>query len=241
MTDLRPGNQPHPFGPDELDGVSGVKPDELMAEMRLARDLEVVAARGSVRPSADFTDRVMAAVALEPAAAPVRAAGTALRHGAFVAFVASLRDAWRVTVSPSFPMAMRAQAMALVLVVAGLAAGSGALTAGALGLLDGDRATPTPPVETPAPSIGPTPEPTIAPQSPEPSPSDSPSPSIENASGEPSESPEPSESADDHASGGSSPKPSPTRTPSPTETPSDDSDHSEEPRTPKPSETPHSD
>ena len=103
-------------------GVSGVPPDELMADVRLARDLESVAARGSVRPSADFADRVMAAVALEPAAAPVRAAGSALRRGAFVAFIASLRDAWRVTVSPSFPMAMRAQAMALVLVVAGIAA-----------------------------------------------------------------------------------------------------------------------
>ncbi len=251
MTDRRPGNHTQPFGPDELAGVSGVQPDELMAELRLARDLEVVAARGSVRPSAEFTDRVMAAVAREPAAAPVRAAGTALRRGAFVAFVASLRDAWRVTVSPSFPMAMRAQAMALVLVVAGLAAGSGAVTAGALGLLDGDRATPTPPVETPTPSTeptpDPTPDPTMTPQSPEPSGSDSPSPSMEDESGEPSGSAEPSESAEDHTFVAPTQKasptrtPSPTRAPSPTETPSDDSGHSGEPSTPVPSKTPDSD
>lgn len=255
MTNRRPGNHTQPFGPDELAGVSGVQPDELMAELRLARDLEVVAARGSVRPSAEFTDRVMAAVAREPAAAPVRAAGTALRRGAFVAFVASLRDAWRVTVSPSFPMAMRAQAMALVLVVAGLAAGSGAVTAGALGLLDGDRATPTPPVETPTPSTeptpvptpDPTPDPTMTPQSPEPSGSDSPSPSMEDESGEPSGSAEPSESAEDHTFVAPTQKaspirtPSPTRAPSPTETPSDDSGHSGEPSTPVPSKTPDSD
>ena len=240
MTDRRPGNQPQPFGPDELDGVSGVQPDELMAELRLARDLESVAARGSVRPSADFTERVMAAVAREPVAAPVRAAGTALRRGAFVAFVASLRDAWRVTVSPSFPMAMRAQAMALVLVVAGVAAGSGAVTAGALGLLDGDRATPTPPVETPSPSIEATPEPSMTPQSPEPSGSDSPSPSLDDESSEPSGSAEPTETADDHTFVTPTQKVSPTRTPSPTQSPSDDSGHSEEPSTPKPSETPDS-
>ena len=252
MTDRRPGNQPQPFGPDELAGVSGVQPDELMAEMRLARELEVVAARASVRPSAAFTDRVMAAVAREPVPAPVRAAGTALRRGALVAFVASLRDAWRVTVSPSFPMAMRAQAMALVLVVAGLAAGSGAVTAGALGLFDGDRATPTPPVETPSPSIEATPEPSMTPdptmtpqmtpQSPEPSGSDSPSPSMEDESGEPSGSPEPTETAEpsDDASATPTRNPSPTRTPSPTRSPSDDSGHSEEPSTPKPSETPDS-
>ncbi len=254
MTDDRPGTQPRPFGPDELDGVSALRPDELIAETRLARDLEGVAARGSVRPSADFSDRVMAAVAREPAAAPVRAAGTALRHGAFVAFLASIRDAWRVTVSPAFPMAMRAQAMALVLVVAGVAAGSGAVTAGALGLLDGDRSTPTPPVEAPTPMIEPTLLPTMTSQSPEPSDSVSPSPSMEDESGEPSGSPEPSQSPDTetgHPSddgGGSSggttapssttKTPSPTRTPSPTASPSDDSDRSDAPETPQPSKTP---
>ncbi|MHB8892419.1 MAG: hypothetical protein ACYC65_10300 [Candidatus Limnocylindrales bacterium] len=258
MTHHRPGGQPRPFGPDELSGVSGVQPDELVAETRLARSLEGVAARGSVRPSADFTDRVMAAVAMEPAPAPVRVAGVALRHGAIGAFLLSLRDAWRVTVSPAFPMAMRAQAMAMVLLVAGFVAGGGAITAGALGLLDGDRSSPTPPVETPSPSTEATPEPTTVPsESPEPSDSVSPSPSTESA--EPSGSPEPSESAEDGGAATDAPAetgddqsgtisptktpastqtPAATRTPAPTETPSDDNEHSDAPETPKPSQTP---
>ncbi len=40
---------PRPFGPDELDGVAGLTPDELAAETRLARDLEGIAARDGMR------------------------------------------------------------------------------------------------------------------------------------------------------------------------------------------------
>jgi hypothetical protein len=197
MTESRPGGQPRPFGADELDGVSGLRPDELAADTRLARELEASAARVSVRPSPDFTDRVMAAVAKEPAAAPVRAARIALRHGAFWAFLASVRDAWRVTVSPAFPMAMRAQAMAMVLVVVGLTAGTSVVAAGAFGLLEGDRPTPPPSqtLETPVPTALPTATPTDGTASPEPS--DTPEPS-DSAEPSPSslESAEPSDAAD---------------------------------------------
>jgi len=266
MTENRPGGQPRPFGADELDGVSGLRPDELAAETRLARELEGAAARVSVRPSPDFTDRVMAAVALEPAAAPVVAARVALRHGALGAFLFSIRDAWRVTLSPAFPLAMRAQAMAMVLLVAGLAAGTGVVAAGAFGLLDGDRSSPS--VETREPSVpvtkAPTEEPTESPESMEPSASPAPSPSFEDESAEPTESAEPMESAEPTGSPkptrtvrpvattsptkkpSASPTPPPTSMPSPTETPSDDNEHSARPetpnpsRTPRPSETPHS-
>lgn len=260
MTDHRPGGQPRPFGSEELEGVAGIRPDELAAESRLARELEGVAARGTARPSPDFADRVMAAVAKEPVAAPARAAGVAIRHGAVGAFLASLRDAWRVTISPSFPMAMRAQAMAMVLLVAGLAAGSGVVTAGALGLLDA-RPNPSPSVEAPSPSFE-SPElssdPADASESLEPSESPEPSTSIEVESEEPSDSAEPAETAeptdtpDDHGgssggggsssgSGGASRTPSPTATPeatpSPTETDESGPGGGEDSATPSPSGT----
>ena len=41
-----------PFGPGELDGVDDVRPDELAAEARIARDLEAIAGRDAARPSA---------------------------------------------------------------------------------------------------------------------------------------------------------------------------------------------
>ena len=53
MTADRPNGRPHHFSPDELDGVAEIRPDELVAEARLARDLEGVAARGGVL-SLDF-------------------------------------------------------------------------------------------------------------------------------------------------------------------------------------------
>ena len=244
MTENRPGTQPRPFGADELDGVSGLEPDELAVETRLARELEGTAARVSVRPSPEFTDRVMAAVATEPAAAPVLAARVALRHGALGAFLASIRDAWRVTLSPSFPMAMRAQALAMVLLVAGFAAGTGAATAGALGVFDGDR--PSPSIETAEPSVpvtqaptaAPTAEPTESPESMEPSTSPEPSPSIEDETPEPTRSEEPDETASPTRKPSATRTPSPTSTPAPTETPSDDDEHSDAPETPRPSRTP---
>jgi hypothetical protein len=252
MTENRPGGQPRPFGADELDGVSGLRPDELAAETRLARELEGAAARVSVLPSPDFTDRVMAAVALEPAAAPVLAARVALRRGAFGAFLASIRDAWRVTVSPAFPMAMRAQALAMVLLVAGLAAGTGVVTAGAFGLFDADR--PSPSIETPEPSVQTaepqTAEPTEGPASMEPSASPEPSPSLEDESAEPTESEEPTGSEEPTRTDkpnattsptkkpSASPIPPPTSMPSPTGTPSHTADPSASPETPKPSRTP---
>ena len=50
MTGPRPGERAAPFAPDELDGASGMRPDELAAEARLARELEGVASRAAVPP-----------------------------------------------------------------------------------------------------------------------------------------------------------------------------------------------
>lgn len=190
MSERRPGGPPRPFTPAELDGAPGIPPDELAGGTRIARELEAVAARTPVVRSSGFADRVMDAIAAEPSPVPVRMAGRALRRGAVGALLGSLRDAWRVSIHPGFPMAARAQAMALVLVVAGLAAGSGMATVGALGLLDGSHQAPRPAVEPPSPPVtAPTPPVSVSP-APR---TDTPVTPEPVATPEPSETPEPSD------------------------------------------------
>ncbi len=166
MTAKRPNQRPRPFGPDELDGVPGIRPEELAAETRLARDIEAVAARGGVAPSTGFADRVMGAIATEPVPAPMIAAGSALRHRQVGGFLLSLRDSFRVAFGGGFPVAVRAQAFALVLLVAAVAGGSGVAGAGALGAFD-DHSSPSPAPTQP----GPTPAPESATPEPSPTPS----------------------------------------------------------------------
>lgn len=255
MTAPDPRTHPAPFSATELDGSSGVAPEDLAGASRVARDLELLAGRTPTVTSPDFTDRVMGAIAMEPAPAPARVATRALRRGAIGALVLSLRDAWRVSFGSGFPMAARAQAFALVMVFAVLATGSGMATAGALGLLGDANQRPVPSGE-PSPEPGrPSPEPTADPSrspdgSTEPSPSPDASSSADpSASAGESEDPEASErpdGTDDGGGGGGgdreTPRPTETpddddddHTPSPTETPDDTPEPS---RTPRPSDTP---
>ena len=249
MTEQRPGGQPRPFTPAELDGASGLHADEVASDTPVARELERLAAGTTMAPSPGFADRVMQAVAAEPAPSPARLAGLALRRRSLGAFLLSLRDAWRVTTSAGFPVAARAQAMALVLVVAALATGSGMVTAGALGLLD-DHSSPSPSIEQPAEFAEPsadasdTAEPSED-ASTSPDVSADPSESAGDESAEPDASTEPHETSSDNggSSSGATPKPNPTPSPSS----SDHEDHTESPsstpsQTPRPSEpsdTPH--
>ena len=165
---------PRAFGPGELDGAEGLQGDDLAAETRVARDLEAMTIRAAALPSPDFADRVMLAIDLEPVPAPAHAAGVALRRGAFGAFLAAFSDAWRVATRSGFPTAVRAQALALVLVVGALAAGTGVAAAGAVGLIRDDQrlpppapslAAPTPVVPSPSPTMA---TPSVEPPSPEP-------------------------------------------------------------------------
>ncbi len=200
---------PRAFGPDELEGAEGVQPDDLVAETRVARDLEALAGAATVSTagmSADFIDRVMASVDAEPVPAPARVAGLALRRGAFGAFLASFGDAWRVATRSGFPAAVRAQAFALVLVVAAFAAGSGVVAAGAVGLIRGDQGgpSPAPSLEAPSPVVAPTPSvspavespSTEAPASPEPTPTD------ESPTAKPGKTGQPTATPDDNGGGG---------------------------------------
>lgn len=152
--------RPVPFSPSELEGADDLLRDGDPVDIGLARELESLAATSSARPSPGFADRVMAAVADEPAPAPVRAAGSAIRHHAGRALLASIRDAFRVVLGHGFPIVLRAQALALVLLVVALTAGSGMATAGAVGWLRDERILPRPQLSTPSPIVS------VAPQRP---------------------------------------------------------------------------
>jgi hypothetical protein len=226
------------FDPAEIRGGSaGASEDELAIALRVARDLEAVAASAdAVHPGAGFGASVMSAVAREPAPhgagllAPLRA------HPGVAGLVESVRDAWALVLSGGRPFPARATALAYVLAIAVLGAsltGAAAFgTAGALGLLG-----PRPSTVEPAPSPSESPEPSA---SPEPSPSTSDEPSSE-----PSESPgatesaEPSETETTSAAGGggSAATPRPTAAPRATETlsPTSSDDHGGSSDSPHPS------
>ena len=231
------GPLPGRFSPDELSGLEDrtPTPGELADAVAAARELERLAIDAPIVGAA-FTDRVMAAIAREPAHRPAAAFLVALGHGRIAAALSALRDSWGVATGSGRPFALRAQAFALVLSVALLiAALSGTVAVGALALLaPPSPAEPTPalvsPEATPSPE---SPEPTPSP-SPEPSPSPSPSP---DASGSPEGSAEvsaePSQTVKP-ATPGPTPTPRPTGTPAPTGTPEASDDHGGDEKTPEP-------
>lgn len=196
--------------PGEPEMPSAERADALVA----ARELERVTAEG-ICPTDGFEDRVMAAIASEPAPRLVMRPGSAVRGGVAGAFLIAVRDAWGVATGAGRPVAVRAQAMAFVLLVV-VAAGTltSAAAVGVGGLLNGDRDS--------APTVEP--ETTLAPTPVGPT-----QPAVESTDGEsaePSETPEASESAE------------PSETPEATETSeSADEPGSATPRSTKPRST----
>jgi hypothetical protein len=149
------------FDPSELrEEDSATDGDTPTAEVLVvARDLEAFARSETVTPSVDFEDRVMAAITAEP---PPRA----LASGGLPGLVAVVRDAWRLTWSGGRPLAVRAQALAFVLLAAVALGSLGTLAAVGIGRLLFPETPPivTPaPLPTPSPSIGPSADPTISP------------------------------------------------------------------------------
>jgi hypothetical protein len=197
---------PRPFGPGELDGAEGATADDVVAESRIARDLEGLASHGAAPVPAGFIDAVMAKVEAEPGPAPARAARVALRRGAIGAFLASFSDALRVIGRPGFPALVRAQALALVIVVGAFAAGTGVAAAGVVSLIrdDGGRPSPAPTFEAPtrlAPSPSPTmPSPSV--ETPSPDQSAEPTATDDPPTDEPTGTRRPT-ATDDHGGGGS--------------------------------------
>ena len=242
------GDRERRFRPEEVAGseVGSDVPStaELAATLGAARELEWLAAVDDVRPSADFADRVMSAVVTEPLPAPVAAAGAALGAGRLGALVAAFRDMWRVAFGGGRPYAVRAQALAIVLIViVGAGSVTGLAAVGAWNVLSPERS----PEVSPAVSPGPLPSPTESGPA-EPTESPPPSESAEpTESAEPSGTPEPSETPEASSPAPTSPQATarPTATPTPRPTPEPTSSETPEPSktpeptdTPKPSETP---
>ena len=177
MSDLR-----RRFDPSELDLVLDHESAELLAT---ARDLEAYAATGLAAPSVGFEDRVMAAIADEPMPRPT---GRGL--------LATVRDAWAIAFRPGRPLAVRAEAFAMLLALAVAVGSIGSVAVIGASRLLGDDGRPPPTLPSPSPV---------------PSPSDAPSPS---PSPSPSVSPSPSPSVTPRAT----PRPSPTETDEPSGT-----------------------
>ena len=190
------------FDPAEL-RTSGAPGDsqpsdvELAQALGIARDLEALAASDVVGPTDGFEDRVMAAIALEPAPRLVIPASDR-RRGGIAGFIAALGTAWGVATGGGRPLAVRAQALGFVVLVV---VAAGALTAVTAVTVGGWLQAPTPvPSVPPAPTVAPTVAPTPSLVAPSASPIPSPTAS---ASPEPTESLEPDETpgpngTDDH-------------------------------------------
>lgn len=164
------------FHPSELDVELGPESAELLAT---ARDLESYAANGLAAPTVGFEDRVMAAIAEEPMP---RRAGRG--------FIGAVRDAWAIAFGPGRPIALRAQALAMLFALAVAVGSVGSVAVvGAARLLDEQGpvppTVPSPsPSPIPSPSVSPSPSPSISPvPTPTPSPSGSP---VETETAEPS-------------------------------------------------------
>lgn len=215
------------FDPSELHEADGAPIDdaEAAAMLGVARELETFASADTVAPTSGFEDRVMAAIATEAPPRPVATGG--VLAGLLVAF----RDAWRITWSGDRPLVVRAQALALVLLVFVAFGSAGTLAAvGVSRLLDDSSAPPTT-----EPSTGPSNDQASPDRPASETPSISPAPSMSPESSErvePSGSIEPSETPDGTDDGAGSPEP--TRTPRPTAKPTHTAEASE---TPEPTET----
>ena len=201
-----------------MSGERTVHPaDEERIAAGMARELESMTMTSAIQPSEGFADRVMLAIADEPLPQPVRAFGLALLGGHLRSAAAALGDAWRTVSSGLAPVAVRAQALALVLVVlVGSLTVAGGAAVGALGLLGPTTPIPSPSGPPPSvrqPSPSPSPDPSLLP-----SPEDGAGPSPEaSPSDDPSETPEATETSDSHETPDSTDGPQ-TSTPEPAET-----------------------
>lgn len=232
---------PGTFRPEEIGGADPpIRDGELAEAYGVARALEQAMPSDPIRSSSGFANRVMAAVAVEPAPQAAGFLAGFLAHPGLASLAASVRVAWSTAAGASGrPFGVRAAALAyvfVVLIAAVSVTGAAALgTAGAFGLLPDDGSpVPTEVVASPSPDqterVGPSgsPEPS---ESAEPSASSGPDGSRPStrlsaspspvSSVESSQSPSPSSSDDSGGSGSGSPtdSPSPSDSPKPSETP----------------------
>jgi len=177
-----------PFRPDELSGIDGpADPADLAAALGTGRLIERTVGADGVQPTPGFSDRVMAAIASEPAPTRNR---LAMLAGAF-------RLTWQTVLSANRPPMVRARALAIVLgALIALGSIGGAATLAAAGALNLFQPHPSSgPLLTPHPQVSPSHDPG---ETHEPERTSEPSETVE-----PSETPEPSETAEP----GDSPEP----------------------------------
>ena len=202
---------PGSFRPGELEGADVAVTDAERAQSyAAARELEQAIGSEQFHPPAGFANRVMAAVATEPAPRPAGFLAPLQAGLGLAGLVASVRAAWSIALNGvGRPVGARGLALAYVLAVllvgASLTGAAVYGAAGAMGLLAPD-ATPRPSLVAPRPTQAPDPSSEAS----EPSGSEEPSGSIE-----PSGSPEATESLEPSASdhGQTSPPPGATASP----------------------------
>jgi uncharacterized membrane protein YgcG len=214
------------FDPSEIspDGDASPSTADIAQAMLAARELEALTARDSAGPTVGFEDRVMAMIGAEPVPRLLVRPRRAVRGGLPIAFLASVRDAWRLATGGGRPFAVRAQAFAFVLLVV-LATGSitTVFAVGAASFLTSGP-TPTPSVSTT--TVSPTPSGLPSPStSPSPANSETAQPTNSVAPGiaAPTDTTEPGDTAEptDTHEPDATPKaktPKPTKTPRATET-----------------------
>jgi hypothetical protein len=185
---------PRSFRPGELTGADPAIGDgDLAAAYAAARGLEAAMPADPSLSVPGFTDRVMAAIAVEPQPRPAGFLAGLRAHPGLAGLAGSIREAWAVgTSGPGRPAGVRGLALAYVLAILVIGASVSGVavygTAGALrGLLGVDRSS-APSLALPSPLASPIASP--ADESAEPS-----------NSAEPSESAEPTESSEPRASG----------------------------------------
>jgi len=201
-------NDPRRFNPSELLGGVDEPPSEaeLADAYATARVLEAHATADRIGPTDGFKDRVMAAIATEPAPRVILRPGPGVRGGRPAAFLTALRDSWAIATGRGRPMVVRAQALGFLLVVLVAVGSLGTVAAVGVGSL-------LQPQPTPVPSVAP-----ISTSSPAPDASASPLPSP-NRSIEPGPSPSATETVEPGET------PGVTETPRATETPEGTDDH----------------
>jgi uncharacterized membrane protein YgcG len=183
-----------------MSGTTMFQRDEAAFAEAMARELERLAGASNLMPTEDFADRIMAAVAAEPSPQPIADLGSAVRSVRLGAALAAIRDAWRVAFGSSRPFVLRAQALALVLVVGVLSVGVGSAAVVGASKLFTPPAPPQPSQIAPTPSTPPSPSPSPTPSvSPSPSPSSTVPPG---ATPSPIDTAQPTETAEPTDSGG---------------------------------------
>lgn len=172
-----------------MSGHDAFTPDELSRIRAAGATLERYARGADLEPRSSLAGDILAAIATEPAPAPVAAMAASMRQRRPSGVLAGLRDAWRVAWSGGRPVRIRASsAIAVLLVVAVVGGAGGATAAAALNAWLAPAPSPVqpspPPFVTPAPAsptVVPEPTPTLAPQpgqtpTPEATPSPTPKP-----------------------------------------------------------------